>query len=58
MFSFRYFFTQEVNADDVGEGFSKGAIKAVLSKLLESEDSSRPYSDETVVILLKQRGIE
>ena len=45
-------------ADDDGEGFSQGAIKAVLSQLIESEDSSKPYSDETLVKLLKQRGIE
>ena len=47
-----------MNADDDGEGFSQGAIKAVLSQLIESEDSSKPYSDETLVKLLKQRGIE
>ena len=58
LFALRYFFTQAVNADDDGEGFSQGAIKAVLSQLIESEDSSKPYSDETLVKLLKQRGIE
>ena len=58
LFALRYFFTQAVNADDEGEGFSQGAIKAVLSQLIESEDSSKPYSDEALVKLLKQRGIE
>ena len=58
LFALRYFFTQAVNADDDGEGFSQGAIKAVLSQLIESEDSSKPYSDEALVKLLKQRGIE
>lgn len=58
LFTLRYFFTQAVNADDEGEGFSRGAVKAVLSQLIESEDSSKPYSDEALVKLLKQRGIE
>ena len=58
LFALRYFFTQAVNSEGDKEGLSQGAIKAVLGQIIENEDSSKPHSDETLVRLLKQQGID
>lgn len=58
LFALRYFFTQAVNSEGNKEGLSQGAIKAVLGQIIENEDSSKPHSDETLVRLLKQQGID
>ena len=57
VFALRYFFTQAV-ATDSGEGASQNAVKAILGQLIDSEDKHKPYSDEALSKLLKQRGIE
>jgi len=58
LFALRYFFTQAVNSEGDKEGLSQGAIKAVLGQIIENEDASKPHSDETLVRLLKQQGID
>ena len=58
IFALRYFFTQDVGTDSDNEGVSQGAIKAVISQLIDNENSSKPYSDEALVRLLKQQGID
>ena len=58
LFALRYFFTQAVNSEGDKEGLSQGAIKAVLGQIIENEDSSKPHSDEILVRLLKQQGID
>ena len=58
VFALRYFFTQAVGTDSDNEGVSQGAIKAVISQLIDNENSSKPYSDEALVRLLKQQGID
>ncbi|STZ77000.1 RNA polymerase factor sigma-54 [Bergeriella denitrificans] len=57
LFALRYFFTQAVNSDEDGEKVSQEAAKAVIAQLVENEDGRKPYSDETLVQLLKQQGI-
>ena len=58
LFALRYFFTQAVSADSDNEGISQGAVKAMLAQLIEHEDSSKPHSDEALVQLLKQQGVD
>ena len=58
IFPLRYCFTQAVVTDSDNEGVSQGAIKAVISQLIDNENSSKPYSDEALVRLLKQQGID
>ncbi|QEY25103.1 RNA polymerase factor sigma-54 [Neisseria zalophi] len=57
VFALRYFFTQAVSSGD-GEGVSQSAVKAMIAKLVETEDKSKPHSDEALSQLLKQQGIE
>ncbi|MEX0875940.1 MAG: RNA polymerase factor sigma-54 [Phycisphaerales bacterium] len=45
-------------ATDSGEDVSSNAVKAAIEELVEGEDKGKPYSDEAIVKLLKDRGIE
>lgn len=45
-------------ATDSGEDVSANAVKASIGDLIESEDKSKPFSDEAIVKELKERGIE
>lgn len=58
LFALRYFFTQAVSTDNSSEGISQGAVKAVISQLVENEDPRKPYSDEDLAQRLKQQGID
>lgn len=58
LFALRYFFTQAVGTDSDNEGISQGAIKAMISQLVANENRSKPHSDEALVQLLKQQGVD
>lgn len=58
VFPLHYFFTSAVQTEGSGEIFSQTAAKAVLSQLIDNEDKHKPHTDETIVRLLKLRGIE
>ncbi len=58
LFALRYFFTQAVSTDSDNEGVSQGAVKAMLKQLVDSENAHKPHSDEALVQLLKQQGVE
>lgn len=58
VFPLHYFFTSAVQTESSGEIFSQTAAKAVLSQLIDNEDKHKPHTDETIVRLLKLRGIE
>lgn len=58
VFPLHHFFTSAVQTESSGEIFSQTATKAVLSQLIDNEDKHKPHTDETIVRLLKLRGIE
>lgn len=58
VFPLHHFFTSAVQTESSGEIFSQTAAKAVLSQLIDNEDKHKPHTDETIVRLLKLRGIE
>lgn len=58
VFPLHHFFTSAVQTEGSGEIFSQTAAKAVLSQLIDNEDKHKPHTDETIVRLLKLRGIE
>ncbi|EEZ75630.1 RNA polymerase sigma-54 factor [Neisseria lactamica ATCC 23970] len=58
VFPLHHFFTSAVQTGGSGEIFSQTAAKAVLSQLIDNEDRHKPHTDETIVRLLKLRGIE
>ena len=55
-FELKYFFSSHVSTVDGGER-SSTAIRAIIRKLILSEDSTKPLSDSKITENLKQRGI-
>ena len=57
IFPLRMFFTGGTeNAD--GEAMSWDAVKAKLGEIIDHEDKANPFSDDEIVIKLKEQGIE
>ncbi|MDD4564186.1 MAG: RNA polymerase factor sigma-54 [Eubacteriales bacterium] len=57
MFEIKYFFTSGVPGNS-GEGISSESIKTFIREIVESEDPKAPLSDQAMVGLLAERGIE
>ena len=56
LYELRYFFTSGVSGSK-GDISSTG-IKALIKKLIDEEDSKKPYSDQRIADILKERGIK
>ncbi len=57
LFELKYFFHRGVQAVD-GEAVSSLTVKELVRKLLSGEDTGKPLSDQKVVEILRQQGIE
>ena len=55
VFEIKYFFSAGVS-DQVGEGVSSNSIKEFIKEIVEGEDRHRPYSDQAMVKILKEKG--
>jgi RNA polymerase sigma-54 factor len=55
VFPLKYFFSEGI-ATDSGEEVSSREVKQIIKDLLESEDKSKPYSDDKLEELLNQKG--
>ena len=55
-FELKYFFSSHVSTVEGGE-YSSTAIRAIIRKLILSEDTSKPLSDSKITENLKERGI-
>ncbi|GAB2593194.1 RNA polymerase factor sigma-54 [Nitrincola alkalisediminis] len=56
IFELKYFFSSQVNTAD-GEGASSTAIRALIKKLVTSENTAKPLSDNKIAQLLMEQGI-
>ena len=56
VFEFKYFFSSHVGTSDGGE-CSATAIRAMIKKLIESEEPRKPMSDNKIATLLVDQGI-
>ncbi len=56
VFEFKYFFSSHVSTSDGGE-CSATAIRAMIKKLIESEEPRKPLSDNKIANLLVDQGI-
>ncbi len=56
IFELKYFFSSHVNMDNGGE-CSSTAIRALIKKLIASENAAKPLSDSKIARLLSERGI-
>lgn len=57
IFELKYFFSSHVGMSDGGEA-SSIAIRAMIKKLIASENTRKPLSDSKLVDLLQQQGID
>jgi RNA polymerase sigma-54 factor len=57
VFKLKFFFSSGIETYD-GEEVSARGIKAKISRLIEEEDPSKPYTDQAIVNHLKQEGIK
>ncbi len=56
-YELKFFFNASI-AKTGGDEIANEAVKAQLKKLIAAEDPRRPYSDQKLVELLQERGIE
>jgi len=56
VFEFKYFFSSHVKTTDGGE-CSATAIRAMIRKLVDAEEASKPLSDSKLATILEERGI-
>ena len=57
LFEFKYFFSSHV-ATDQGGAASATAIRAVILKMVQAEDSQHPLSDAEIAKVLAEQGIQ
>lgn len=57
VYEIKYFFTSGVSGTQ-GEGISSQSIKTFIKEIVSGEDPKAPYSDQDMVKLLSDRGID
>ncbi|OAJ34258.1 RNA polymerase factor sigma-54 [Piscirickettsia salmonis] len=57
VFELKYFFSSHVNSHD-GNPYSSTAIRALIRKIIASEDPKKPLSDNKVALLLQKQGVD
>lgn len=58
VFEIKYFFSGGVAGGQSGEGISSKSIKSFIKEIVDSEDPKSPYSDQDMVNMLKEKGID
>ena len=56
IFELKYFFTRGLQSD-TGEDTSNATVRQMIADLIKDEDPSEPLSDQKIVDLLKEKGI-
>lgn len=56
VFEIKYFFSAGVSGSH-GEGISSNSIKEFIKEIVDGEDHKSPYSDQEMVEMLKEKGI-
>ena len=56
-FELKYFFNGSINTTD-GNSVASESVKNKIEEIVASEDARKPYSDQKIVELLKENGIE
>lgn len=57
IYPLKFFFNEGMRRDS-GEDVSTREIQSSLKQLIEKEDKNKPYSDEQLCALLKEKGYE
>jgi RNA polymerase sigma-54 factor len=56
VFEMKYFFTSGIQTAS-GEGMSNTSVKDMIADMFSNEDSSKPLSDQEIVMMLSAKGI-
>ena len=57
VFEIKYFFSGGITGQD-GTGVSSNSIKTIIKEIIDGENPSKPYSDQDIVGILSEKGIE
>jgi RNA polymerase sigma-54 factor len=57
LFEMKYFFTSGIKTSS-GEGMSNTSVKGMIDEMVKKENPSKPLSDEEIVKLLQEKGIQ
>ena len=57
MLEIKYFFSSGITGQD-GEGVSSNSIKTMIKEIIDGEDHTKPFSDQDIVGILSEKGIE
>ena len=56
LFELKYFFTSALSA--AGGELSSTSVKSTIEDIIEEEDLKKPYSDQKIADILKEKGTE
>jgi RNA polymerase sigma-54 factor len=57
IFELKYFFTAGYLTED-GQSVSNRSIKDTIQQIVDAEDSAKPFSDQAIVDILKEKGFK
>ncbi len=57
IFELKYFFNSSVSTAD-GESVASESVKKMIEELIKSEDAKKPLSDQIIVEMLEEKGIQ
>lgn len=58
VFEMKFFFTAAIQSADGGDAHAAQAVRQRIKRLIDSEDPRKVYSDDQLVSVLKQEGID
>ncbi|MDY2959622.1 MAG: RNA polymerase factor sigma-54 [Hornefia sp.] len=58
VFELRYFFSGGVYRTGEDEGLSSNSVKSIIKDIVDGENQKKPFSDQDMVKILKEKGIE
>ena len=58
MFELKYFFTASIGSSDGGEAHSAEAVRHQIKSLIETEQPAKPLSDDRIVEILRESGVD
>lgn len=57
VFELKYFFSERIHSD-AGEDVSNKKIKALIKGIIDQEDPNRPFNDQRIAEMLKEKGFK
>ena len=58
IYELKYFFNSGISSSDGGDALASESVKLKIKELISKEDSKDPYSDQKIVELLKDDGLQ